>query len=352
MNRHLKKGLTIAVGILCASLLAWAFQEGRESSPEKTEEKSGNPVSRISTQDGQVLIKLDASTETRMGLKVATLQATTRQQDLRGSALVLSAQDLTELRKSYLATGTEQEKAKVALNASKQEYERLDSLHREDQNASTKAVQAAEATWRTDEVNLKAAQTALSLNEIAIRQGWGDAIARWIVDGSPNLNRVLEQKDVLLQVSLPQVSRGNAPGAANIQTSNGRAQAAKLLSAFPKVDPRLQTPSFLYVATSRPDLVPGMTLAVLLPSGPFVKGISVPTKATVWWQGKAWAYLQTTQGNFLRREVPTEMPVEGGWFVTGGFSPGDKIVLTGAQQLFSEEFRSQTSVIGEEGEKE
>lgn len=259
MNRHLKRGLTVAAGILCASLLAWAFQEGRERSPEKTEEKSGNPISRVSTQDGQVLITLDASTETRMGLKVATLQSTTRQQDLRGSAIVLSAQELTELRKSYLAAGTELEKAKVALNASKQEYERLDSLHQQDENISTKAVQVAEATWRTDEANRKAAQNALLLSEIAVRQSWGDVIARWLVDGSPNFNRVLEQKDVLLQVSLLQTSATNAPGTSNIQTSDGKSQAAKLLSASPKVDPRLQTLSFLYLTTSRPGFVPGMT---------------------------------------------------------------------------------------------
>jgi hypothetical protein len=353
MNRLLKRILTIALVILFASLLAWALQEGRERSSQKIESaRSGNAISRISTQDGQVLISLDASTEARMGLKVATLRATTRQQNLRGNAIVLSAQELTELRKSYLAGETELDKAKFALKASQQEYERVDTLHQQDENVSTKAVQAAEATWRTDQANLKAAQNALLLSGIAARQEWGEVVARWLVDGSPNFDHVLEQKDVLLQVSMPQPAEANAPGTAVIQTSDGKAVAARLLSAFPKVDPRLQTPSFLYIATSRPGFVPGMTLAVLLPSGPLVKGISVPSRATVWWQGKVWAYVQTAPGKFLQREVPTQMPVEDGWFATEAFSPGDMIVVTGAQQLLSEEFRSQTHVVGEEDEKE
>jgi hypothetical protein len=343
----------IGIAILGVSLLALAVQEGRERSSQKAESgQPGNPLSRISTQDGEVVISLDASAEARMELKFATLQVTTRQQNLRGNAMVLSAQELTELRKNFLVSTAELEKARFALNTSKQEYERLDTLNRQDQNVSAKAVQAAEATWRTDEANLKAAQDALVLSGIAARQGWGEVIGRWVVDGSPSFERVLEQKDVLLQVSLPQVSGANAPGTAIIQTSDGKVVAANFLSAFPKVDPRLQTPSFLYIAASRPGFVPGMTLAALLPSGPPVRGIIVPGRATVWWQGKAWAYVQTTADKFLRREVPTEMPIEEGWFVTGGFSPGDKIVMTGAQQLLSEELRSQTHVVGEEDEKD
>lgn len=188
------------------------------------------------------------------------------------------------------------------------------------------------------------------LSELAARQGWGDVITRWIIDGPPSFSRILEQKDVLLQISLP-ASGANAPGTTFIETLDGKTRAAKFLSAFPRVDPRLQTPSFLYETPSRPDFVSGMTLGVLLPSGPLVRGISVPSKAIIWLQGKAWAYVQTAQGKFLRREVSTQVPIEGGWLATEGFSAGDKIVVTGAQQLLSEEFRSQTHVIGEEDEK-
>ena len=353
MNRFTKTVLTAVFGILCVSLLAWAIQEGREhSSQEAKVEGQKNLVARVSTEDGHVVIRLDTSTEARMGLKVLPLRATTQQQELRGTAMVLSAQELTELRRGYLAAATELEKARANLSASQQEYQRLETLHRQDQNVSTKAVQAAEASWRTDEANVHSAENTVRLNEITARQSWGKVVGQWLLDGTPELNRLLELKEVLLQVSAPEASNGNAPRTAMIQGSHGKMWTARFLSVVPKVDPRLQVPSFLYIATARPDLAPGMSLTVLLPSGPSVGGTTIPGGAIVWWQGKAWAYVQSSPYTFTRREVRTETPVEGGWLVTEGFSPGDKIVTTAAQQLLSEEFRSQNHVIGEEGEED
>ncbi len=351
MNGFTKSVLSAGFAILCLSVLAWAIQEGREHSSQEAKgagQKDG--LARVSTEGGQVFLQLDASTKARMGLRVVPLRALTSKQQFRATAIVLSAQDLTELRRSYLTAATELEKAKANLSASHQEYQRLDALHQQDENVSAKAVQAAEAIWRTDEANLHAAQNALSLNEITLRQSWGNVVGQWLVYGSPELNRLLDLKDVLLQVSAPGVSNGKSPNTAMIQASDGKIQNARFLSVLPKVDPRLQVPSFLYMTTSHTGLAPGMTLTVLMPSGPSVRGTNIPGEAVVWWQGKAWAYVQSSPDKFTRREVRTATPVEGGWFVTEGFSPGDEIVITGAQQLLSEEFRSQTHVIGEEDE--
>jgi hypothetical protein len=73
----------------------------------------------------------------------------------------------------------------------------------------------------------------------------------------------------------------------------------------------------------------------------------IPNDAVVWWQGKAWCYIEQTPGKFTRKEVPTSSPVSSGWFVTEGFAPGTKVVTSGAQTLLSEEFRSQ--IQAEEG---
>jgi hypothetical protein len=68
-----------------------------------------------------------------------------------------------------------------------------------------------------------------------------------------------------------------------------------------------------------------------------MRGLIVPTSAVVWSEGKAWVYQQTASERFTRRVVPTEVPVERGFFVAQGFSPGDKVVIQGAQALLSEE---------------
>ena len=74
---------------------------------------------------------------------------------------------------------------------------------------------------------------------------------------------------------------------------------------------------------------------------------SVPADAVVWWQGRAWVYVQIDPQRFARREIPADAPVPGGWFLSKGIDAGDRVVNRGAQQLLSEEFRSQIEV-GEE----
>ena len=42
--------------------------------------------------------------------------------------------------------------------------------------------------------------------------------------------------------------------------------------------------------------------------------------------------------------IATDIPAQGGWFVAGEFSAREKVVTKGAEQLLSEEFRSQIQV--------
>lgn len=345
---------TVAVVAIAALILAFA-QTGKSHEDEQKEDRTGEAVrspAHVSSQDGQVLLTMDASTQALSGIKVDTLHSTTHRPEVRASAVVLPTQDLTDLRKSYLSAATEVEKAKLSLNVSRQEYERMKALYQEDQNASAKAMQAAEATWRTDEANLRAAQNGITLAESTVRQNWGGVIARWNVEGSPALDRILAQSDLLLQVSLAPTSKSNAPAIASIQMQNSEIQSARLVSVFPRVDPRIQSPTFLYVTPARPELAPGINVVVLLPSGSAMRGVIIPGNALVWWQGKVWAYVQSAPGRFSRREVSTQIPDGDGWFVTRGFSQGDKVVVSGSQQLLSEELRPQAKALGEEGERE
>jgi hypothetical protein len=117
--------------------------------------------------------------------------------------------------------------------------------------------------------------------------------------------------------------------------------SAHLISVLPQLDPRLQAPSLLYSVAAHPGLIPGISVAVFLPSGPERNGWLVPRSAVVWWQGKAWCYVEESPGKFTRRTVATSNPIPNGWFVTEGIDPDARVVTVGAQTLFSEEFRSQ-----------
>ena len=83
-----------------------------------------------------------------------------------------------------------------------------------------------------------------------------------------------------------------------------------------------------------------------LPAGPEMPGVIIPASAVVWSGGTAWVFVAGGKDRFFRREIPTDAPVENGWFVVKALSPGDRIVTGGAQVLLSEEFRSRIQVEG------
>ncbi|MCK9912242.1 hypothetical protein MXD81_24015, partial [Microbacteriaceae bacterium K1510] len=81
-----------------------------------------------------------------------------------------------------------------------------------------------------------------------------------------------------------------------------------------------------------------------LANGKPVDGVIVPATAIVWWAGRAWVYRRTGDDTFTRLEIPVDMPAEqdGGFVVPAHLlADNDDVVITGAQMLLSEEFRSQ-----------
>ena len=67
----------------------------------------------------------------------------------------------------------------------------------------------------------------------------------------------------------------------------------------------------------------------------------IPTSAVVWWEGKAWCFVEEKPNAFARREIPTNDPVNDGWFVSQGFTSGTRVVTEGTQALLSTETRPQ-----------
>jgi hypothetical protein len=70
----------------------------------------------------------------------------------------------------------------------------------------------------------------------------------------------------------------------------------------------------------------------------------------VQWEGLAWAYVQREPGAYARVRVPTSRPAPGGWIAGPPLAAGDAVVVTGTQELLSEEFRSRVTVGEESGE--
>lgn len=332
--------ILLGVGAVVAGLAVWGFIEGRkELAQEQEREKPVAVPSRVVAQEGGTAVVFDAQTQKLADIGVAAAAQTTRRGETEALATVLSPQALIDLRNSYVAATAQAGKARAALEASHREYERLTVLHSDDRNISDRALQAAEAAWRGEEAADRAAQATVDAIELNARQQWGAVLTAAVLGNASTFRRLSEQKDVLLRIAAPSGSRLPAPpGTANVIGDDGVLRASRLISPSPQADPRIQGPTFFYVAPTE-GLLPGSTLTVRLPIGSPEVGVTIPAAAVLSWQGKAWFYVESAPGRFVRHELTDALPVAEGWFVPG--LPALRVVVRGGQTLLSEELRGE-----------
>lgn len=339
-----------SVGTLLITLLMLTFlgacsnRVNGDDTNRRDQAKKG--PAQVSVEDGQTVLTLDTATQNRLGLEVVTLATTVIRQQLTSPAVVLSVQDLATSRNSYVAMQAQLQKSRVAADVARKEHTRLKTLFEGNQNISEKLLQSAQGALQASEAEVRAEEQQLNLQESVLRQEWGSVAAKWTVEGSPELKHLLEQREVLVQMTMPSSATFEAPKSISLEMTGGTRTQASLVSVFPKVDPRIQGRSFLYLAQAQPGLAPGANLVARLSVGRKMKGLIVPALAVVWSEGKAWIYEQTESDRFTRRSVATDIPAENGFFVTRGISPGDRVVSQGAQALLSEELLSSGRVGG------
>lgn len=139
----------------------------------------------------------------------------------------------------------------------------------------------------------------------------------------------------------------------------------RYVGAAADVDTLTRAPAFLYrVVATWPGARRGLpVVATLSDPRSSMSGVFVPDEAVVQWEGLAWVYVQRAapaqagrpaERQYVRVRIPTTQPVDGGWLVPvvpGGVRGGDTVVIRGAQQLLSEEFRARIQVGEEAGRR-
>jgi hypothetical protein len=124
---------------------------------------------------------------------------------------------------------------------------------------------------------------------------------------------------------------------------------ARLVGPAPEADPLTRWPAFLYrLDRGWPGARPGAAVqAFVADPKTLLRGVFIPADAVVQWDGLTWVFLERGTGRYIRTRVSAERPVPGGWLEAGDVAAGDTVVIRGAQQLLSEEFRAKI-VVGEE----
>ena len=340
----MKKKLSLAAaGVALAGLAIWGYIEGRKELAQEAErERPVRVPSRVNAQPDGTALVFDAATQKRVDLAVAPVMTISRRAEFEAIATVLPAQELIDVRSAYVAARTQLERARATVQASRRDYERVKALHGDDFNLSTRALESAQAQWQADDAAARGAAQALDAVALGARQKWGAPLAAAIGGDAVSYRRLADGHAVLLRVALATgAGSAKAPATVRLAASDGNVTTATLLSPSPQADPRIQGPTFFYSAPAN-GLLTGTTLAAYLPAGKERNGGLIPADAVVWWQGKAWYYVQSAPDRFMRRELDVTQPMERGWFVDG--LPAMRVVVRGAQTLLSEELRSQIQV--------
>ena len=320
---------------ICVFPLCACTKQDKKSVQEKKDAQS-----QIPPRAREGVVTVSKAEQEASGIVTAPLESVLRRQEIKAYGAVMDLQGLFTLRDRFAEARAQVDKTRANLDTSRKAYERLKTLYGEGQDVSAKALQAAEAAWRSDAADARAARQSLETVKATVLQQWGGTLAKWISEASPELDRLYRQDEILIRLTVPpDAAPGPPPPTALVQGASEKIETARLVSISPRADPRIQGRSFFYIAPERAaGLLPGMNVLAHLPSGPKVRGILIPAAAVVWRQGSAWVYVQTGPDEFARREVLVETPVREGWFVMKGFSAEEPVVVSGAQLLLSREF--------------
>ncbi|MEO6035958.1 MAG: hypothetical protein ABIQ35_11945 [Verrucomicrobiota bacterium] len=314
---------SIATAALTIGVVLVACSRSKEKDAAEKPAAAEAPVP--AGADGEKRVALNEETQQRIGLATETLVATNFLPTVKGYGRVLDPTPLTTFASDLAA-------AQLAATASRQELARLKILK---ENASEKALQTAEATAKRDELAVGTAQTKLKLT-------WGKSIA-----GRENLFEFLQPllagEKILVRINLPagSVLPGKIAGAVLTSLASAVPLAAEFIESAPQMDEQMQGQGLLFLAASRADFPPGAAVTGFVQTeGEPLRGMIAPRSAIVRHEGKSWMFFATDAGHFTRREMNLEIPMEGGWFVSGALT-NRTVVVSGAQILLSEESKDQ-----------
>ncbi len=321
--------LGIIVGLLSGGVGVWLYFHHKGGGPEakKEEEKKEEPIVQHDADDA-VFLKLNEEAQAHADLKVVVLEAAELKPEVKAFGRVLDASPLA-------ASLTEIATAQSQLEASGKEAERLKVLFAQNQNASARAMEIAEAAVKRDHIAAEAAQ-------LRLLSSWGKDIAsRPTLDGF--IRSLVAQENALVRVDVPASEKmETAPTAARIAllSAPDAPLDTEFLGVAVSADPQTLGRGFHFLVKGKSLAANAAVTAWLTLPGEPEKGVIVPREAIVRHEGEAFIYIKTGDETFERKEIELHHPLVAGWF-TDGFKPGVKIVINGAQQLLSEELKGE-----------
>jgi biotin carboxyl carrier protein len=321
MNRRALLTLALIVGVAVIATLILRHRPA-EKGEEAAREAPIVAPSRVREDQGEVRVVLDSTEVAKVGIGVAPVARAEERAGLRVPAEVVEEPERTAVIR-----------APVAGRLTKAEAGHWPALGAR--------VAAGDELGQVSDARPLLAPIAGVVTQVRARPGE-------IVAEGQTLLELADRSRPVVRLTWP--LPGGPPARVRLVPGT-RAVEADLIAPAQEADPLTRQAVYLYRARGRwPGAVPGTLVDAVAPQGKATAGVLVPERAVVQWDGLAWAYLQRSPGHYARVRVPTDHPASGGWIAGPPLAPGDELVVTGAQELLSEEFRARVTVGDESGE--
>lgn len=270
-------------------------------------------------------VHMDAESQTRMGVRVAAIEAANAPRSTQGYARVMDVGPLA-------AIDAEVGAADAAAAASLEEYRRLSRLAAQDQAASRRAVEAARAQAAADSSRAMLASRRIGLE-------WGPGLERLGFAGrSRLLSEVAAGRAALLRIDAPDANAA-VTRIAVYADENAPAIQVTLLGQAGPADARLQTAGVLGVVRGPQahHLASGQLLRAVVELQSPESGFVIPGAALVRAGNSVWVYVKLAADRFEKRDVSAGRPLGDNWFVAGGFEGNEQIVVEGSASVLAAE---------------
>ena len=315
----MKLYIGLILGVLLGLVAGWfIFPKiaGRKTSEIESEAKPRE-------EKREQAVKLDKEQQKLAGIQLAQPKLVHVSPELKAYGRILDPSVFTAL-------ALEIQSAQASLHASKLEYERLKNLFAQNQNASARALETAEATMKRDQVALDTGESKLGLE-------LGPDVSQ-----KTNLNNMLGQVSklnwALARVNIPGGSVAPVPNVAAVAAVFNPTNrfSAEVLGLSTYAEPQTPGQGFLLLIKTN-QFSPNTPIIAWFPvSGKEVSGVSIPESALLLESGETIVFVSSGEDIFKSVAVEVFRANEQGVIVTNGLSETNQVVITGAQQLHSE----------------
>ena len=334
--------------IVSMGIITWSSfnDEGGESDKAELDIDDDDDIpSRMVSVKGQNAIQLDIALQEQSGIKTQQLEAMEIREEIDAFGRVFNINGLVKLRSNLNKINGQKNVVLSELSVANKKLKRLQVLHKEAANISTRQLQEAEAESITQQAKLKTLNSQLTDVLAEAEQAWGSVLTAWVTDNQTDaFEQLLSGKNVIVFVALRAIDTlPDQTEYVYIGRNGNRTLAQKAVYISPAIesDLVLQGETYYFMAdASREKYRAGMHVHVWVPqTSESIAGVFVPESAVVWSSGKPWVYTKNSDELFIKHVINNPVELDEGIFVAKGLEVGDKVVTSGAQMLLAEEYR-------------